>query len=430
MLARLVHWLGQAYTEIVEAPLEPILHNSPSRIRWVGFFMFVGHPLFAVVWTFLLPQPWESIWLRWGVALLGLPLLLHDKLLVLPGKVLQLFFSMAAWLQLPVFFSWMYLCNGGNTVWLASMVAMVLIYYHLTDWRLATLGTAAGGAVAWVLFLWLGPDVAPIREHQFKVDAAVLGFTWATALGLGLSSANLRREHLRYTLTTVGIMAHELRTPLATISLIGDAMISINRARNPNTPDPRIDKLAQRLHVLVHSMNHQIDTQIVNARLLGLPSYKEAIQAGDLVRETIADYPYRSAQERNCVELQVRQDFLFEFSGPLFAQVISNLVKNSLKALAAADAPMQAGDLRIEVGVWQSRGRITVTDRGVGIDPQYQPRIFDAFFSTDQGTGHGLGLAFCRRAVEGANGTIQVLSEQGKGACFTLDLPIMRPPHS
>ena len=426
----MVHWFSRVYAEVVKAPLEPILHNSSVRIRWVGVFMFSGHPLFAAIWGVWLPQPWENFWLRGAVAALGIPLLFHDKLFALSGNSMLWVFSLVAWLQLPVFFSWMYLCNGGNTVWLSSMVAMVLIYYHLTDWRLATLGTAAGAGVAWLLFLWVGPAAEPIAGHQYKIDAAVLGFSWAAALGLGFSSANLRREHLRHTLATVGIMAHELRTPLATMSLIGEAMMGDPRAQNTGAPDKKTQQLAQRLQLLVHNMNHQIDTQIINARLLNLPSHKESVQAGELLRNIITEYPYRSAQERACVVLQVRQDFSFQFSAALFSQVIDNLIKNALKALAAADVPVRQGDLLIEAGTWQGRGRVTITDRGVGIAPQLLPHIFDAFFSTDRGTGHGLGLAFCRRAVQGANGTIAVHSEQGHGATFTLDLPLLRTSHA
>lgn len=430
MLARVVHWFSQAYAEIVQAPLEPILHNSSARVRWVGAFMFAGHPLFAVIWGVWLPQPWENFWLRGAVAMSGFLLLFLDKPLALSGNSVQWIFSLVAWLQLPVFFSWMYLCNGGNTVWLSSMVSMVLIYYHLTDWRLATLGTAAGGAVAWLLFMWIGPAAVPIAEHQYKIDAAVLGFSWAAALGLGFSSANLRREHLKHTLATVGIMAHELRTPLATMSLIGEAMMADARTQIPGTTTKLNERLAQRLQVLVHNMNHQIDTQIINARLLNLPSHKERVQAGVLIRSIIADYPYRSAQERACVLLQVRQDFTFEFSAALFSQVMDNLIKNALKALAAADVPVQHGDLVIEVGIWQGRGRVTVTDQGVGIAPHLQTHIFEAFFSTDRGTGHGLGLAFCRRAVQGADGSIDVYSEPDNGATFTINLPILGPAHA
>ena len=144
-LARLTYWLQQVQAEIVHAPLEPILHNSVSRVRRIGFFTCLSHPIFAFIWTVWLPQPWENIWLRIAVSMVGLPLIFYTKPLALSEKAIQWIFSFAAWIQLPVFFSWMYLCNSGNTVWLSSMVAMVLIYYHCTDWRLATVGPATGG---------------------------------------------------------------------------------------------------------------------------------------------------------------------------------------------------------------------------------------------------------------------------------------------
>ncbi len=430
MLAGVVRWLQTAQRESFDAPLEPILHYSVQRVRKIGAFTIIGHLLFSYIWSVWLPQPWESFWLRVAVGLLGVPLLLYTRPVSMSERSIQWVFSLVTWLQLPVFFSWMYLCNSANTVWLASVVAMILIYYHCTDWRLATLGTAMGGVVAWLLFQWVGPDVPAIGSHQMKVDAMVLGFTWTAALGLGFSSANLRREHLQNTLATVGIMAHELRTPLATMSLIGEALVGEARSSHHGESSPRVEQLAHRLQGLVRTMNHQIDTQIANASLLGLPSYREAVPVGPLVHTIVADYPYRSALEQNCVDLHLLQDFTVEFSSALLTQVITNLLKNALKALAASDRPLQRGDLVIEVGTSQGRGHITVIDRGIGIDAQLQPRIFDAFFSTDRGTGHGLGLAFCRQALLSAHGNIRVQSEAGKGAAFIIDLPILPLPHA
>jgi two-component system CAI-1 autoinducer sensor kinase/phosphatase CqsS len=216
----------------------------------------------------------------------------------------------------------------------------------------------------------------------------------------------------------MGIMAHELRTPLATMSLIGDAM------RSQAANDDQLDSLALRLHTLVRNMNHQIDTQIANARLLRLPENRGSVPAAQLVRDVVRDYPYRSARERDCVCIDVRRDFQFTASHVLFSQVIDNLLKNAFRSLAAASTPSQPGDLVIEVGALQDRGRIVVTDRGVGIDAALQPQIFEPFFSTDRRSGHGLGLAFCQRVVHGAGGSIHVKSTAGRGAAFTIELPV------
>lgn len=411
-------------TGLLSLPLEPMLHASPWRLRLIGLFNLLGQPLFGWVWGVWLPQPWESLWLRLAVAALGLPLLFGHWTREPHSDMAQRLFALICWLQLPLFFSWMYLCNGGNAVWLASMVAMVLIYHQLTDWRLATLGTASGGLVAWALFQWLAPaGAATIDGPQGLVGTLVIGFAWSTALALGFSSANLRREHLDHTLATMGIMAHELRTPLATMALIGDALRG--EAAHPAEPDPqgRLELLASRLHSLVRHMNHQIDLQIANARLLHLRPLADTVSAADVVRDVLHNYPYRSARERECVTLAIRHDFEFESSFTLFTQVLGNLIKNAFHALAAAGEALQPGDLCIEVDVRGPLGLIVVRDAGIGIEPRLQARIFEPFFSTSHGTGHGLGLAFCHRVLDSVRGRIRVASRPGQGASFTLEIP-------
>jgi two-component system CAI-1 autoinducer sensor kinase/phosphatase CqsS len=171
-------------------------------------------------------------------------------------------------------------------------------------------------------------------------------------------------------------------------------------------------------------MNHQIDMQMTNARLMRLAAHAERISAADLVQRAIDNYPFRSTRERNCVVLRVYNDFHFAGSPQLFSQVIDNLTKNALRSLAAAFSATRPGDLLIEVGAQGGRGRIVFTDNGVGMDPELQARIFQPFFSTDRGTGHGLGLAFCQRVVQSARGTIRVKSARHHGAVFTVELPV------
>jgi two-component system CAI-1 autoinducer sensor kinase/phosphatase CqsS len=107
-------------------------------------------------------------------------------------------------------------------------------------------------------------------------------------------------------------------------------------------------------------------------------------------------------------------------------RVLDNLVKNALHSLQAASSVLNPGDLRIEVGSRQAEGRITISDKGIGIDAASLHRVFEPFFSTDQGTGHGLGLAFCKRVILAANGSIRVKSEPAAGAVFTITLPVDR----
>ncbi|HEX5287045.1 MAG TPA: HAMP domain-containing sensor histidine kinase [Polaromonas sp.] len=428
--ARFSAWLAQhpllqwQRKELILAPLEPILHPSPQRLWWLGLFIFLGHALYGWIWSAWLPQPYENLTLRVMASLLGLSLMTrrinHD-----PGsRLTQVAFGLVVWLELPVLFSWMYLCNSGSAVWLATMAVMVLIYYQVTDWRLATVGTMMGGLLAWDLFHYFGPTVSSVPENQRAVHAAVFAFAWTGALVLSLSSANRRREHLTSTLATMRIMAHELRTPLSTAALIGEA-VQLEVERQPDHPRaPQLDKLALRLQAQVRNMNHQINMQIANAKLLQLPRYSELVSAAKLVNDVVAAYPYPSSRQRQCIKVLIHNDFSFCSSTTQFAQVLDNLIKNALHSLVAADSRYPHGALRINVGLLQRRGRIVVTDDGMGIDAALLPQIFNPFFSSNHGTGHGLGLAFCRQVVQSAGGSIHVKSEYAVGAIFTIELPI------
>jgi two-component system sensor histidine kinase PilS (NtrC family) len=98
-------------------------------------------------------------------------------------------------------------------------------------------------------------------------------------------------------------------------------------------------------------------------------------------------------------------------------QVIWNLLRNAAQANTSEDA--------IEVVLEKENEHflIEVKDRGTGIDPADQNRIFEPFFSTKE-KGIGLGLALCKRIVEEHGGNISAASREGGGAAFRISLPV------
>ena len=178
-----------------------------------------------------------------------------------------------------------------------------------------------------------------------------------------------------------------------------------------------------RLESLAHGINHHIDLQMFNARLMQLPPAKQLISAVALVNSVIKSYPYGSPSEQQCIEVIAHKDFHFMGSDRQFTQVLNNLLKNAFYSLHAAQSRRNVGDLRIEIGRKSGVGKIIVKDKGMGISPGNQQRIFEPFFSTSHDTGHGLGLAYCKQVVQNAGGFIRVKSEAMFGATFTIDLP-------
>lgn len=110
--------------------------------------------------------------------------------------------------------------------------------------------------------------------------------------------------------------------------------------------------------------------------------------------------------------------------GAKINQVIMNLLSNAI------DACPESGEVIISTRVADEAGVvITVSDTGCGIEPHVLDRIFDPFFTTKPvGQGTGLGLSISYGIVQDHGGSIEVASEPGRGATFTVRLPDSPPP--
>ena len=102
-----------------------------------------------------------------------------------------------------------------------------------------------------------------------------------------------------------------------------------------------------------------------------------------------------------------------------------NLLLNAQDALAGFRGPV----IRVSVEFDADEGivQVMVADNGPGIPEEIQQHVFDAFFTTKPiGVGTGLGLHICQQFVQRAGGQITVQSTPGKGACFTVELPVQK----
>jgi signal transduction histidine kinase len=127
------------------------------------------------------------------------------------------------------------------------------------------------------------------------------------------------------------------------------------------------------------------------------------------------------AQERNML---VQCDFPTDLAlvladGDLLVRVVQNLVANALKFSG------QGSTVLVRAVPDSSGVTVAVADRGVGIDPRDQEKIFAKFGQVgERRGGTGLGLTFCKLVVEGHGGRIGVESKLGEGSTFYFTLPI------
>ena len=102
-----------------------------------------------------------------------------------------------------------------------------------------------------------------------------------------------------------------------------------------------------------------------------------------------------------------------------------NLLSNAVKFT-------EEGKVSLAAGVADDQLEITVSDTGIGIQPDHINRIFDPFWQAEQkatrrATGTGLGLTVTRRLANLLGGDVSVVSQPGEGATFTVTLPVKVP---
>jgi signal transduction histidine kinase len=105
----------------------------------------------------------------------------------------------------------------------------------------------------------------------------------------------------------------------------------------------------------------------------------------------------------------------------LMRRVVTNLVGNAISFTSP-----RTGRIHIRLGQDGGRARMEVADNGPGIDPDYHEAIFEKFAQADdkvRDQSSGLGLAFCKLAIEAQQGRIGVESQLGAGSRFWFEVP-------
>jgi two-component system, OmpR family, phosphate regulon sensor histidine kinase PhoR len=224
-------------------------------------------------------------------------------------------------------------------------------------------------------------------------------------------------------------LSHELRTPLSTVSLLTETLA--READQATTPLPprmrdRISKIEVETGHLVQMVNELLDlTRIESGGPIQLVHDVDMARLAGAAVERL-----RLFAERQAVNLKtdlptrlppVRGD------EDRLGQVLVNLLHNAVKF-----SP-QGGDVTVRVRVEGEDVVTAVEDHGIGIPKAAQNRIFERFYKLDRarvrGGGTGLGLSIARHVVEGHNGRIWVVSDEGAGSTFAFAIPIA-PDHS
>ena len=212
------------------------------------------------------------------------------------------------------------------------------------------------------------------------------------------------------------VLAHEIRTPLASIS----GAIQLLK----KTPD--LDSINERLLQIVLRGRDQLENFIKDFLLLSRPAIgnHEDIDLVVMIEEIMEAIKYDPFCHENIIF-----KFIFSLHVQMSAnrtelrQLLTNLILNAVQAMPdGGEVSITMVNTRGDSG-HQRWIEISVADQGYGIEEEDKLKIFEPFFTTrEQGTG--LGLAIVNRIVSLYGGTISVNSKIGQGTTFHVKLPL------
>jgi signal transduction histidine kinase len=147
----------------------------------------------------------------------------------------------------------------------------------------------------------------------------------------------------------------------------------------------------------------------------------ERCQLDGTVRSVAGDYREQALQKGIDLEVEVSKERPVRLDSHLVERILTHLLDNSVKFT-------EDGQISVRATVSGEELELQVEDTGVGIDPDFLPRVFDEFAQASTGLsrryeGNGLGLTVTKRLVDRVGGTIEIESEPGEGTWVTVRLP-------
>jgi two-component system phosphate regulon sensor histidine kinase PhoR len=267
-------------------------------------------------------------------------------------------------------------------------------------------------------------DLGRLGARQFAVDAVPLD---DGGLVMSLHDITALRRIERVRRDFVANISHELRTPLTSIKLLAETLSSGTVDDGPTMREfaTQIERETDHLAQLVDEL---LDLSMIESGETKLAL--EALDPEEVVADVVARIgPVADRSEVTVNRLPAPASVARAMADPArLGQALLNLAHNGVKY------SHPGGEVRIGWEVANDRVRFSVADDGIGVPEAHQQRIFERFYKVDRsrarerdardvGGSAGLGLAIVRHIAEAHRGAVGLLSEEGVGSIFWIEVP-------
>jgi signal transduction histidine kinase len=242
-----------------------------------------------------------------------------------------------------------------------------------------------------------------------------------TALAFYLSYRSIREHMIMDSLRNefISNITHELRTPVATISVALESLGKFNLKNEPALTEQYLNLASLETKRLEELINRVLDQTLMEGNSQPLNLTETDINS--LIKD-VAGIMKPKLLNGGKIDIITHSENLFLICDPLFIKgALINLIENSIKYCD------KTPEIKIYTSFEEGIALIMVNDNGPGIPTEYHKKVFEKFFRLPSGNihnvkGYGLGLSFVRQVMHLHNGTVEVRNLD-QGCSFILKLP-------
>lgn len=249
-----------------------------------------------------------------------------------------------------------------------------------------------------------------------------------TVLSFVLLFRNLMRQRKLTQLKNdfISNITHELKTPIATVSVAIEAMKNFDVLDNPQRTQEYLSISANELQRLSLLVDKVLRLSMFEKKEIQFK--KESFDIGQLTVEVMDSMKLQFEKQQAETSIKLTgENFYIEADKRHITSVIYNLLDNALKY--SRENPVINVHIIDQVKFLELR----VSDNGIGIADEYRDKIFEQFFRVPSGDrhnikGYGLGLSYVNHIVRSHMGFIELETQVGKGSTFIIKLPFAEAP--
>lgn len=217
-------------------------------------------------------------------------------------------------------------------------------------------------------------------------------------------------------------ITHELKTPVATVSVALEALQNFDATANPERSKEYLIIAQQELSRLTELTDKILKITVFEEQ--GSVQESELVNLNTVTANACSSLKLLLDKAKATLTLEATRDNLMVYGNSLhLTNSISNLVENAIK--------YSGEGVKIDIQLTDEKNhvRLSIKDSGIGIAEEYQKKIFDKFFRVPTGNvhkvkGYGLGLSYVANVITAHKGRIEINSRLGEGSEFIITLPL------